>query len=81
MKKAIGCPFCDKTTPKPNPEALVSTIEGKDRSSKANTRIMVMANFNCSKATIASLFHLKEFFYRTLVSGATISPYPLTNLL
>lgn len=61
LKKAIGCPCCDRTTPIPTPEASVSTVKGSWKSGKANTgasdraRASIVQELFVPESTIGSL--------------------------
>lgn len=50
IKKAMGCPYCDKTAPIPTLNAFVSTVNGRLNSGKASTGAVDKACLRLSKA-------------------------------
>jgi hypothetical protein len=50
LKQAIGCPSCDNTAPMQEVQAPVSLTNYIVKSGNANTRVVVIAVFNLSKA-------------------------------
>ena len=57
------------TAPAPTPEALVSIAKDCWKFGRASTRVRLITCLKDSKATWASLFHLKASFLSSLVSG------------
>lgn len=79
LKKAIGCPFCDKTAPIPLPDASVSMVKGTSKSGRDNTGAVIRASFNLQKAFYVFVVHLNESIVVALMRGATIEAYPRAN--
>lgn len=72
LKKAMRCPYCDKTTPIPIPEASVLTVNGKEKPGRARTRAVENACFSCSKANWACGVHTNGSMVAVLTMGAAI---------
>lgn len=74
LKYAIGRWFCDKTAPKPWPDASDSTTNGWEKSERVNTGTIVMAIFSRLKADSAASPHLKLSFLSCSVKGQAMDP-------
>lgn len=46
LKKAMGCPFCNRIASIPMLEVSISTVKGSSKSGRDNTEAEVKASFN-----------------------------------
>jgi len=74
LKNAIGRPSCINTAPRPDPEASVSTTKVLEKSGKAKTGKVVMANFKVSNALEAASVHTNAPFFSKSVRGRAKAP-------
>ena len=68
----MGLLFCIKTAPNPRPEVSHSIVKVWEKSGKANTGGLEIANLRWLKACSALSVHEKEFFFNRVVKGAAI---------
>lgn len=80
LKKLIGWEFWLRTTPTPDLQASISTVNSSSKSGNTKIGAETIAVFSYSKLFVASSPQWKLSFFNKSVIGPAIEEYPLINL-